>query len=243
MGNPATYGACRLLSNNEKISALRVLAQRRRTLVSGTCEDGYSRNYKRIEAFHDGFYDNHDWITPWTISGCNVDSQLMVVGQDWASEKFLSGPANSEQRALGHDPCLPTNKNLKCLLREAFDRDLSDIFATNAFVFVKPHGMGTHIPRRDLQRSVATYTLREVEIIQPKMVLCLGASTFNTLRTALDHSPLPLSQVRYSAPDVIFEGVEIYGVPHCGARGLNSTGGFGASLEIWRQLADRLKQL
>ncbi|MDP2368148.1 uracil-DNA glycosylase family protein, partial [Rhodoferax sp.] len=204
---------------------------------------GFSRDYRRIEEFHDGFYDKHNWVSPWTISACNVDSPIMIVGQDWASEEFLAGPANTRQQALGHDPDLPTNKNLKYLLREAFDRELSDVFATNAFVFVKLGGMGTRIPLKDLRRCVETYTLREVEIIRPKMLLCMGTHAFNAFRAALGHSYQPLNQARYSMPEVTFQETEIYGVPHVGARGLNSTGGRPKSLEIWLQLASRLSQL
>lgn len=138
----------------DKIGALKVLAQRRHEAAAGTRKDGYSRDYMHIEVFHDRFYDIHPWVSPWTISACNVDSPLVLVGQDWASEKFLGRPANADIRVLGHDPKLPTNKNLQYLLRTAFDRQLADVYATNAFVFAKPDSMGTHIPLKDLRRSV-----------------------------------------------------------------------------------------
>ncbi|MDP2373283.1 hypothetical protein, partial [Reyranella sp.] len=70
---------------DEKIRALATLAQQRRVPGIGTRRDGFSRDYRRIEEFHDGFYDKHNWVSPWTISACNVDSPIMIVGQDWAS--------------------------------------------------------------------------------------------------------------------------------------------------------------
>jgi hypothetical protein len=230
------------LSAKDKIVALKVLAQQRRESAAGTRENGYSRDYKHIEIFHAGYYDN-DWPSPWTRSACNVDSPIVLVGQDWASERFLSRSPDAEMASLGHDPNLPTNKNLKYLLREAFGRELSDVFATNAFLFIKSDSMGTRIPLKDLQRSVETYTLHELQIVQPKMVLCLGTATLNGFRAALGYPARPLISASYTEPQVMFGKIEIYGVPHCGARGLNSTGGLSKSLKIWQRLAQRLSHL
>lgn len=231
------------LSTEDKIGALKALAQRRREAAAGTREDGYSRDYKDIEVFHDGFYDSHPWLSPWTVSACNVDSNLMVIGQDWASEDFLMKPPNARQRDLGHNPDLQTNKVMKRLLRDAFDRDFNDLFATNAFVFVKPGNMSRRIPRADLVRSSATYTLQEIRIVRPKIAICLGGATYNALRAALKHRYQPIKRANHEAPEVVFESTEIYGVPHVGAWGLNTSGGYPASLAIWQKLADRLARL
>lgn len=81
-------------SADNKVAALKALARQRREAAAGTREHGYSRDYKHVEAFHDGRYDN-DWPSPWTVSARNVDSPIVLVGQDWASERFLAGPLNT----------------------------------------------------------------------------------------------------------------------------------------------------
>ena len=54
--------------------------------------DGYSRKYFRLTDFD----CECDHVVPWTISACNVDADLMLIAQDWASEDFLN--ALSEQQ-------------------------------------------------------------------------------------------------------------------------------------------------
>ena len=226
--------------SSNKTKRLAALAQLRRHPEAATCRDGYSRDYRRIEEFHDRYYDQHDWVSPWTISACNVDSDLMIIGQDWASEHFLLKDPDPKIRQFGHDPALATNKNLKRLLQEAFGRRFEDTFATNAFVFAKPGGMNSRLPAADLILSATRFALKEVEIVRPKMVICLGIGTFNAIRAALNLRALKLEGIDYAGPAVTYCGSEVHGVPHVGARGLGATGGYGRSLEIWKALAARV---
>lgn len=223
-----------------KADLLAALAQLRQHPNAGTCRDGYSRDYRRIEEFHDHYYDQHDWVSPWTLSACNVESDLMIIGQDWASEDFLLKDPDPKIRQSGHDPALATNRNLKRLLQEAFGRRFEDTFATNAFVFAKPGGMTSRLTAADLILSVKRFTLKEIEIVQPRMVICLGIGTFNAIRAALNLRPLKLEAIDYAGPAVTYCGAQIHGVPHVGARGLGATGGYSRSLEIWKRVAARL---
>jgi restriction system protein len=227
-------------TSSNKAHRLAALAQMRRHPLAGTCRDGYSRNYRRIEEFHDRHYDQHEWVSPWTLSACNVESDLMIIGQDWASEDFLRKDPDPTIRQFGHDPALATNKNLKRLLDEAFGRRFEDTFATNAFVFAKPGGMTSRLAAADLILSVKRFTLKEIEIVQPRMVICLGIGTFNAIRATLDLRALKLEGIDYAGPAVMYCAAQIHGVPHVGARGLGATGGYGRSLEIWKTLAARL---
>jgi restriction system protein len=222
-----------MASRAEKLAALSALAERRRAADPGGA-------YRQVGYFHDGLHDRHGWVSPWTISACNVESDVMIVGQDWASDDFLREAADPEQGANGEKKRLETNKNLKWLLKEGFGKELADVYRTNAFVFVKPRGMSAAIPAKDLRRSIATYTLREIEIVRPKMVICLGARTFNGFRRLHSLPEARLRDVDYRRAELTVHDAGIYGVPHCGGRGLASTGGRSKSLEIWRTLAGRL---
>jgi hypothetical protein len=92
------------MNTDGKRFALLALARKRQA----DALDGYSRRY-----FHLRDFDCEcDHVVPWTISACNVDADLMLIAQDWASEEFLNGLSEDErqvQRALGQFPSLPTN--------------------------------------------------------------------------------------------------------------------------------------
>jgi len=45
--------------------------------------------------------------------------------------------------------------------------------------------MNAGIPQRLMDRAAVEYTLPQIEIVKPKLVICFGKSTFNALRTAV----------------------------------------------------------
>jgi hypothetical protein len=63
-----------------KTEALLQLARLRQS----TRFDGYAS----IGDFHNGIFEC-EHVSPWTKSGCNVDAEIMIVGQDWSSSDAL----------------------------------------------------------------------------------------------------------------------------------------------------------
>jgi hypothetical protein len=201
--------------------------------------------YHALSDFDGGFYDG-DWITPWTISACNLDADLMIVAQDWSSAQTLespkrSKPAQKEARKLcGQDANLPTNKTLKALLKRHFELEFADIYATNVFVFIKPGTISAKIPIEDLAYCAKKYTLPQIEIVQPRMVLCLGKGTFNAIQLALGYPLSKLSEASLPNGHTKYRnGAEIYGVPHTGSWGTRNAGGIDNVGAIWGRLANR----
>jgi hypothetical protein len=203
--------------------------------------------YCSLSEFDAGYYDG-DWVVPWTISAYNLDADLMIVAQDWSSVDALmkrSKPAQKEARKLcGQDPDLQTNKNLRALLKTHFELEFADTYATDVFVFIKPGAMSARIPMQDLSYCAETYTLSEIEIVQPRMVLCLGARTFNALQRGLGHRLSKLSEASLpTAHTKLQNGAEIYGVPHTGSWGTKNAGGIDNVHTIWAKLAQRYAEL
>src|SRR5438876_11005246 len=85
--------------------------------------------------FHAGYYEC-DYVSPWSISACNVDAELMLIGQDWASSETLEGEMDEKQRAIGQDWFARTNSNLREFLGY-MHVEFSDTYATNLFPFIK----------------------------------------------------------------------------------------------------------
>ena len=111
-----------------KQNLLRELAILRKSSVVEGC--------KNIHEFQNGAFDKEFHVSPWTNSAKNVDSDLMLLGQDWVGSDWLSDPNNLKYADIGMDPNIPTNKNIEKYLK-FFDLKFKDIFATNAFVYVK----------------------------------------------------------------------------------------------------------
>jgi restriction system protein len=168
---------------------------------------------------------------------------LAIVAYNWASERYLYRRGRIESLRLGLDEELETNITLAKLLQESFGREFKDVFATNIFVFVKPGPMSGRIPSADLQLSARTYTIPELEIVRPKMAICLGSAAYNALRRIYDRPYQALKYVDYNMADLRLRDTEIYGVPHPGALGQAATGGYPKSLKIWKLLAKRLGRL
>lgn len=227
-----------------KQSALLSLARKRQ---ADTLES-YSLKYFHFRDF--GCECDH--VVPWTISASNVDADLMLIAQDWASEDFLTGLSEDErqvQRALGQFPALPTNQNIRSLLQEHMGLSFSDTYATDVFPFVKPGKMDARIPFRDLVRSAATYSLPQIEIVRPKMVLCLGSASFNAVRCAIintraskriDRKWMPLANSWRLEHPLHTEHLRIpvFGVAHPGANGTRASGGPQVTTPRWRALGE-----
>lgn len=139
--------------------------------------------YKCIGDYHGGVYEC-DYVSPYTKSAHNVDSDIMVILQDSSSDQGISEEPTQEGIKYGYLPSLPTNKNLIRLLNAHFGIGLNDIYATNLFPFIKLGYLSTNIPLYDLVRAAQEFALPQIKIVCPKLVVCLGGATFNAIRRA-----------------------------------------------------------
>jgi uracil-DNA glycosylase len=204
-----------------------------------------------LHRFCDGRWD-FPFVVPWTKSACNVDADVMIIGQDWASEDYLRDPKNNTpdrialRDELGQDPHLPTNRNVKRWLG-FFDLKWQEIYATDVSVFIKPAKMGAKVPMSLLERCASKYTIPQIRIVKPVMAICLGIPTYNSVRLALGKPPVLLADAIKSEalPTMMDDSTQtqIYGVPHAGGQGLAACGGYAKVDPIWQQLAARLKVL
>lgn len=216
-------------SQQDKTLLLKQLA-RKRQLDDQSC---LTKIYKQVGDIHGGVYDSWGLVSPWSRSACNVNASVMVVAQDWTSEDSArKQPSNFE---LGYSPELPTNRNLQSLLKDYFGMSFGDVYATNLFVFVKPGGLSSRIPSKDLLYSARTYTLTEIQIVKPRIVICLGAATFNALCKAIG-AKTPKFKTSIDNP-VKYGETLVFGVPHTGGFGTRNAGGLENVRKIWARLS------
>lgn len=226
----------------DKIKSLRTLVKKRRSVSSGTTESNYSRNYSKLGDFHGGVYDFDDHVVPYSKSAFNLNAEIMIVLQDWASVDFLKKPVNQTQVEFGHDPELPTNKNLFSLLENFFDLSFEETYATDVFPFVKPGSMSSSIPMKDMRQAAIDFAIPQIKIVEPKIVICLGSRSLNSIRKASGLRELRLSDPVESMQFYIGNSV-IVGAHHVGGMGTSMVGGKKGQDRQWEQLASFYKNL
>lgn len=99
--------------------------------------------------------------------------------------------------------------------------------------------MNASIPSKDLLKAAQQFTLPMINIIQPKLVICLGLDTFNTLRKACGHKKLDnLSQAIENSFE--FENSRIVCQAHTGQLGRNNRnrGGVDRVNGDWERLLE-----
>jgi len=125
-------------------------------------------------------YDFRTWVSPYT-KGAHKLGGFALVLQDWASTDGLSGQVNPEIQRYGRAPTLLTNVRLEQLLNRVLGVCLVDIYATNAFPFVKAGGMSAALRNSDVQKAARQFAVRELELVKPTAVLALGAVAYLAL--------------------------------------------------------------
>jgi uracil-DNA glycosylase len=221
------------MSANTKKAALLELARKRQ---NDDLAD-FKGTYRHLREFD----CECDHVVPWTISAFNVDADLMLIAQDWSSDEFLMKLNEADraiQKALGQVPRLDTNKNLAKKVLPWFGLTFADTYATDVFAFVKRGSMTARISVPDLVRCATRYTLPQIAIVRPKMVLCLGSGTFNAVRRAVleQDANAPSAAVRkrlrlseswqIATPyHTEFLGIPIFAIAHPGGNGTRASGG------------------
>jgi len=210
-----------------KIEALLQIARLRQSFRL----DGYAS----VGDFHGGIFEC-DHVSPWTKSGCNVDAEIMIVGQDWSSSDVLaSDPPNTHSLGLGFDPKFPTNRNLDNLLKHHFDLNRAECYLTNVFPLIKLGEASAPIRPKDMVVTAQRFTLPEIQIVSPYLVICLGRSTFLALMRATGRNGSPNMVQAVNSPFKFADSM-VHCVAHTGARGMNNRGRSQVDKD-WQQLA------
>lgn len=202
-----------------------------------------------------GQYDS-DEVGPWTRWAGDLDADVMVVGQDWGDVRYFV-----KQR--GFDlPRNPTNLALADLLAgvgrplppvpTAPDPGAPDanrtagVFLTNASLWLKTGGLSAPVDASWFAESAAPFLLEQIAVVQPRVVVALGARAYHAILAAYDLPVAPgLFRVVVETPvGLALSGVPgaplLFGVYHCGARIRNTTRPLDQQRQDWARIRDAL---
>lgn len=185
---------------------------------------------KRVKTTYEGFFALEDFslanedgghLSPFTKSSANVDSDILLVLQDWASEDYIKKKLNKDILELGYDPGVRTNINLKNLLMLYFNKELKDIYSTNLFPYIKKGAMSAGIPAKHMRKAASDFLIPTIKIIKPKLVVCLGLSVFNATRQSLGFSKVANLEEAINSY-ILLEEMIIFCQAHTGTLGQNN---------------------
>ena len=144
----------------------------------------------------------------------------MVVGQDWGDVAyFVKNRGNSRAQSF-------TNRALVELLAiagvEVEPFGVSKLshaaFFTNAILCLKSGGPQGRISR-DWFQNCRQFLRRQIEIVQPQVVIGLGEHAYRSILESFAISPEPFrAEVKRAAGRLLENGTRAFAVYHCGAR-------------------------
>ncbi len=135
--------------------------------------------YNTIADYVDGFYEC-DYVSPYSKSAHNVNTEVFVILQDWSSDENIRIKCD-ETNMLGYSPNVGTNKKLIKLLKDYLSLELKETYTTNLFPFIKMGGISARIPIKDMRKAAKEFTLPMIKIVNPKIAIALGKKTFIAL--------------------------------------------------------------
>ena len=215
-------------STREKLARLRTLGK----LRSRVCFAGY-----HTLAEYAGAVPDTNFVSPYTMGAKNVNSPIFILLQDWASDEYLRQRPSLALLKMGRDPSFPTNKRLEKLLVQYFRVSIEQTFATNLFPYIKPGKTGTFLPRADLAAAARLFAVPQIDIVEPRLVVCLGLQAFNAVAEALGKSTYQSIDQAIQKP-FRHRTTQIYCQAHTGNRG-ESNRGASVVLQDWRRMAKR----
>lgn len=191
-----------------------------------------------------GSYDSSE-IGPWSRLHGDLDAKIMVVGQDWGDVRYFE--TNRGLDALNN----PTMKSLEKLLKSAgvdatlstYDHGQTGLFLTNAVLCLKSGGLQASVNAAWFANCATHFLRKQVEIVQPIVVVPLGERAYRALCVAFSLLPRPFRDaVENPNGFELFPGTTMVPVYHCGNRILNTHRKMPEQIEDWSRIRKALGQ-
>lgn len=202
-----------------------------------------------------------DEINLWTYwKGRGVlNPEILVVGQDWGdpkSKECVPALENIRQgRPYQENSLSPTDQNLAFLLERTFGEKWEDrrLFFTNMLLGYRANGNTGSLKTSPVQDRAFFKEL--VNILQPRIIICLGARTFETAVTTFGE-PIPFSRgfsfaLKEGKTVADVNGIRIFGMAHCGAlgcmnragnkKGIDAKVGLKLQAQDWARIAEYMR--
>lgn len=181
---------------------------------------------------------------------------ILLVGQDWGNpwregneESIRRITAIQRGQSVSYLAESPTDKMMMELF-EYFDCDISSktpgrrLFFTNYSLGYRTGSETGGMTKGLLLRDKELFD-DLVASIKPRIIICLGKLTYEVVSGVKAdgfvkrlHKGIP-----FKAPYPLNNAIPVYGVAHCGARGLSNVGGKEPMKKAWKTIAEEYKRM
>jgi len=186
-----------------------------------------------------GQYDCEE-IGAWSRWQGNLDSDIMLVGQDW-------GDVASFIKYRGIDPMSGrTNKILKELLSsigchiksiDEMNNEKGNIFLTNAILCLKEGGMQAKVKNMWINNCARIFLRQQIEIINPRVVIGFGEKAFMAILYSFGlQKTIFRWAVEADTGTLLPNGSMLFAVYHCSPTTININRDMESQLNDWKRI-------
>lgn len=207
------------MTKNEQYNAL---VEKRKS-----CNDCINCGLINPSQIKNGDFDS-DEIGPWTRWHGNLHADVMIVGQDWGSEKEFVAMKGIDRETN------PTNTFLRELMNEL---PTSSFYLTNAALCIRK-GKAQGGLNDEWLFNCRSYLKEQIDIVSPKAVIALGQKTFYVLLSSLDierNANIKFKNVVNKSAWTYGE-TQIFAAFHPGRLGIRNSGGKDVQKELWKKI-------
>ena len=191
-------------------------------------------------------YDS-DQIGSWTLWQGNLNSDIVVVGQDWGDVTYFEKWKGKDQPKDN-----PTNENLQRLMEiinikvEKPSMDQNHIvFLTNLILCLKTGGLQATVEDHWFENCSSIFFRPLMNIIKPKIVIALGKKVSESILNIYDipySKSTPYYELINKSPVKLTSSLVLFPVYHCGAGSINRNRPMEEQKDDWRKIAQWLKE-
>ncbi len=202
----------------DKVNEYRLLVEKRKACC-------LCRGLSNPATVADGRWDSRE-IGPWSLWQANLDSEVVIVGQDWGDVSYFLQWEGRDQPGGN-----PTNENLQTLLREIGveirkprDPQNQVVFFTNLILCLKTGGLQERVEDQWFRNCSSHFLRQLLHVIRPRVVIALGKKVSESIFASygVPHSKsAAFSATLEQSPYELTGSTVLFPLYHCGAGSVN----------------------
>jgi len=179
-------------------------------------------------------------IGPWSLWQANLNSRIVIVGQDWGDVSYFTKWHGKDQPSGN-----PTNENLQELLLEIGikiekpqDYQEHRVFLTNLVLCLKSGGLQAPIDDQWLKNCSQYFFKPLISLIEPKIIICLGQKTSESILNIyrVSYSKGKFADMLAHSPFRLPNSTFLFPVYHCGAGSVNRNRNMLQQKNDWQRI-------